>query len=128
PGGFLLGRPLDCGRFRHALGGRVLAVHLRVKRVVASIDVEGGMGRVAVLIGQARVVMHEWIATVDPDDAERPGGIRAAALWITDVVAGRAGSGPCPTTLTGQQRGGGSKDRREGEKMTHGVGSFGGRI
>ena len=66
----------------------MLTVDLRIQRVVAGVDVEGGMGRMCVLIGKARVVMHERIAAVDADYAERPGWIGASALRKTDVIAG----------------------------------------
>src|SRR2546423_5618490 len=64
-------------RLGHALRGRVRhrAQGLAAARRPGSLLIGW---RVRVLISQTGVVMHEGIATVDADDAERPGGIGAA--------------------------------------------------
>ena len=106
----MIGRSLDCGRLRQALRDGVLAIDLRVERVVASIDVEGGVRRMRVLVRQAGVVVDERIAPVDADDAEGSRRIRAAALGKADVVAGRSWRIRCWAGLTAQERGGRGQD------------------
>ena len=66
-----------------------------------------------VFIRQAGVVVDERVATVDADDAERPGWIGAPTLWRADVVAGRSGGVPRQTNLAGQEGTGGGEDRGE---------------
>ena len=100
----------------------MLAVDLRVDRVVAGVDVERGVGRVAIFIRQARVVVDERVATVDADNAEGPGRVVAAALRVADVVAGRSrGVGHC-ADLVGHEDPGGGQDRRDRQEATKPVG------
>ena len=132
PGGLLGQVALDGDALRHALHNRMLAVDLRVDRVVAGIDVERGVGCVTVLVGQARVVVDEGVATIDADDAEGPTGVLAAALRIADVVAGRSrGVGEGAHLVSQEDRGGGQHrgDREQATKpAVHGLHHCGGKL
>src|SRR5260370_7373880 len=74
--------------------------------------------------GQARVVVHKGIASVDADDAEASRWKGAAALRVADVIAGRSGDVRHWASMAAEEGGGRGQDRDDRQQMIHRAASF----
>ena len=77
-----------------------------------------------VFVGKAGVVVHEGVAAVDADDAERAGRVGATALRKADVIAGRSVRVRDRGCLVRHEGGGGRQDGGKRQEMMHGAASF----